>query len=71
MVTLSEIQQQADLLSREDRNGLLTYLLHGLEEFPQGIDDMEVLRREAEFDSGIAQELTQNEFLKQVGRGRP
>jgi len=71
MVTLSEIQRQADLLSPEDKNGLLSYLLHGLQESPPGAEDAEVLRRDAELDSGSVKELSQKEFLKQVGRNLP
>lgn len=71
MATLSEVQRQADLLSPEERDGLLSYLLHHREGAPTGIDDDEVLRREEAMDSGEEQTLSKQEFLKQVGRGLP
>jgi hypothetical protein len=70
MVTLSEVRKQADLLSREDKNGLLSYLLHELEA-PRGAGDEEILERESEFEAGLVSELSQAEFVKQVGRGLP
>ena len=71
MVTLSEIQRQADELSPEDREGLLSYLIQRLDGGPQGIDDAEVLRREEEMNSGQVEALSQDDFLQQVGRRLP
>ena len=68
MVTLTEVQRQADQLSAEDRESLLSYLLHGLHEAPLGADDAEVFRREREMDSGICATLSYEEFLEQAGR---
>jgi len=65
------MQRQADELSPEDREGLLSYLIHRLPGAPDGSDDIEVLRREGEMDSGEVKPLTQDEFLKQVGRALP
>lgn len=69
MVNLSEVRQQVEALSAEDKEGLLAYLSHELPEPPVGADDSEVLRREAEMDSGEVEPITHEEFLKQVGRG--
>lgn len=68
MVIFSEIQRQAAELSREEREGLVAYLLHGLDGAPLGPDDAEVNRREAEMDSGEVEPISHAEFLKQVGR---
>lgn len=68
MVQLAEIQRQAEALSREDREGLLAYLLHGLSGTPLGPDDAEVAQREDEMDSGKVRAIDHDEFLSQVGR---
>ena len=68
MVRLLDIQHQAEKLSSEDREGLLAYLIHGLTHAPVGVDDAEILQREAEMDSGAVQPVSHREFLQQVGR---
>lgn len=68
MPSLRKVQEQADELSTEDRQGLLAYLIHSLPSPPLGPDDHEVMRREAEMDSGAGQAISHEEFLKQVGR---
>ena len=68
MVQLAELQKQADELSAEDRQGLLAYLLHGLTGAPEGADEEELLRREAEMDSGDVKPLSHREFVREVGR---
>lgn len=70
MVQLAEVQAQARKLSREDREGLMMHLLHELEGLPEGPDDDEVARRDAEMDSGAVVAISHEEFLAQVGRGR-
>lgn len=68
MAALQEIQRSADLLSEEDRAGLLAYLLATLPAAPLGADDAEVSRREAEMDSGAVKPLTYEEFLSALDR---
>ena len=68
MVKLLDIQHQAEKLSSEDREGLLAYLIHDLSHPPVGVDDAEILQREAEMDSGVVQTVSHREFLQQVGR---
>ncbi len=68
MVQLADVQEQVRQLSREDREGLVAYLLHGLEGMPMGPDDEEVARRESEMDSGSVTPISHAEFLSQVGR---
>ncbi len=68
MVQLVDIQKQAKELSQEDREGLVAFLLHGFTGAPSGPDDEEVLRREAEMDSGAVEPISHAEFLAQVGR---
>ena len=70
MPSLTEVQEQVDELSTEDRQGLLAYLIHSLPSPPLGADDQEVMRREAEMDSGEVQAISHEQFLAQVGRGR-
>ncbi len=70
MVRLADIQRQAEELSREDREGLVAYLLHGLGGMPQGPDDEEVARREAELDSGEVKPISHAEFVAELGRPR-
>jgi len=66
VATLSEIQRQADDLSSEDKESLLSYLLHGLHGAPVGADDTEVRRREEEMDSGRVATLSYEDFLLQA-----
>jgi hypothetical protein len=68
MVQLADIQRQTEELSQEDREGLVAYLLHSLAGMPQGPDDEEVDRREAEMESGAVRPISHAEFLAQVGR---
>lgn len=68
MAPLVALQKQADELSQEDRESLLAYLIHGLPGAPEGPDDDEVLRRDAELESGAVKAISHEEFLRQVGR---
>jgi hypothetical protein len=70
MVQLADVQKQAAALTPEERQGLLAYLLHDLRGLPEGADDEELMRRDAEMDSGEVTPLSHEEFLSQVGRGR-
>jgi hypothetical protein len=64
MTGLLALQKQADELSQEDREGLLTYLIHGLPCVPSGPDDEEVFSREAEMESGSVKPINHEEFLR-------
>ena len=68
MAPLVALQKQADELSKEDRESLLASLIHGLPGAPEGPDDDEVLRRDAELESGAVKAVSHEEFLRQVGR---
>lgn len=70
MVRLAEIQRQADELSREDKAGLLAYLLHTLEGAPQGPDDDEVLRRDVDLESGSVEAISHEEFVLRMRPNR-
>ena len=70
MVRLAHLQKEADKLSPEDREGLLVYLLHTIPGAPQGPDDEEVMRRDAELESQSATPLTHEEFIAQVRSDR-
>jgi len=68
MVSLLDVQKQADALSFEEKEGLLAYLIQALPAPSKWADDAEVLRREEEMDSGAVELISHEEFLKQVGR---
>jgi putative addiction module component (TIGR02574 family) len=68
MSTLSEIQKQADILSPEDRAGLVSCLLDSLPDPPPGPDEAEVARRVEEMDSGAVKSISYDQFLAEVGR---
>ena len=67
MAELAALRKQADELSQEDRESLLAYLVEGLPNLPLGASDEEVLRRDAELESGAVKALTHEEFLKRAG----
>ncbi|MDF1737677.1 MAG: addiction module protein [Verrucomicrobiales bacterium] len=69
MVTLSDVQNQSDSLSQEDKAGLITHLLASLSSPPPGPDDEEVQRRVEEMDSGEVAPISHEQFLAEVGRG--
>jgi hypothetical protein len=62
-----EIQNQTVDLSIEEKEGLLAFLVNDVSPVI-GADDDEVLRREAEMDSGEVKPISHDEFLAQVGR---
>ena len=68
MVTLNELQKQADELSSEDRAGLVHYLVERLPDAPMGPDDDEVARRERDLESGEVSGITHDAFRREVGR---
>lgn len=70
MVRLADIQKQADELSREDRAGLLAHLLHTLDGSPQGPDNQEVLRRDADLESSSVKAISHDEFIRRARSSR-
>ncbi|MFK7909204.1 MAG: hypothetical protein AB8F34_01240 [Akkermansiaceae bacterium] len=68
MTTVTEIQDAVASLPSKDRAEIATFILEGLDEVHYWVEDEEVLRRAAEFDSGEEKGLTHNEFLQACGR---
>lgn len=68
MTKVAEIQDAVASLSSRDRAKIATFILEGLDEVHHWVEDEEVLRRAAEFDSGEEKGLTHDEFLKACGR---
>lgn len=68
MSTLLEIQEAADHLTLEEREGLIAHLLAGMPAAPMGADDDEANQRDMEMDSGKAKPLSHAEFLAAVDR---
>ncbi len=66
MVQLADLQKQTDLLSQEDRESLLAYLLHSLPSI-SGPGDEEVFARETEMDGGNVVLHSHADFLKAAG----
>ena len=66
MSNLLDIQRQAEELSAEDREGLLAFLVRGLEKPPSGPSDDEVLEREREMDAGETATVSFDEFVSQA-----
>lgn len=66
MITLSKVQEQIVDLSNEDRKELIAFLLHGItDDFPV-VTDEEILRREAEMDSGEVETVSYDDFVRIV-----
>jgi len=68
MSDLLEIQQQADLLSEEERAELAAHLLSSVTKTFLGASDDEVDRRDRDLDSGQVTAISHDEFIRQVGR---
>jgi len=67
MSKILDIQEQTSTLSKSEKEGLVAYLVDEVTPVI-GADDEEVLKREAEMDSGEVQTISHAEFLAQVGR---
>jgi len=68
MSDLLEIQQQADLLSEEERAELAAHLLSSVTKTFLGASDDEVDRRDRDLDSVQVTAISHDEFIRQVGR---
>ena len=70
MLSLIEIQKEADKLSTEEKAGLVAHLLAS---FPpselEGDDDGEADRRDLEVDNGEVTLISYEQFRHEVGRG--
>lgn len=66
MVKLAEIQKKTDELSPEDKERLLAYILHSLDDAPEGISDEEIMLRDSELSSGTVHAVTHESFVAQV-----
>lgn len=69
MTKVTEIQEAVASLPSKDRAKIASFILEGLEEAHYWVEDEEVLRRAAEFESGDEKGLTHDEFMKACGRG--
>ncbi len=68
MTKVAEIQDAVASLPASDRAEIAAFILGGLEEAHYWVEDEEVLRRSAEFDSGVEKGLSHTEFLEACGR---
>ncbi|MBK1833315.1 hypothetical protein [Roseibacillus ishigakijimensis] len=68
MKTLKEVIHDADQLSTQEQANLATHLLKMLRGAPLGPNEAELLRREAEIETGTAELLTHQELCKELGR---
>lgn len=68
-MSLAEIQEQALALNDQDRARLIASLIETLPPAVQLSDD-EVLQRDADLDSGHAEEISHQEFISRVEKNR-
>jgi hypothetical protein len=68
MEGIVEIRETAARLSTPERAELAVFLLSSLDDTHHWVDDEEVQRRSQELESGEVQALTQEEFMRAVGR---
>ena len=68
-MSLAEIQEQALALSEQDRARLIASLIETLPPDVHLSDD-EVRQRDADLDSGRAEEISHDEFISRVEKNR-
>ena len=68
-MSLAEVQKQALALNEEERGQLAALLLETLPPDVE-ISDEEVLQRDADLDSGRAEEISHEEFVRRVEQER-
>ena len=68
-MSLAEVEKQALALSEDDRARLVASLLATLPPDVE-ISDEEVLQRDADLDSGRAEEISHEEFVRRVEQER-
>ncbi len=69
-MSLAELEKEALALPETERARLAISLLRTLSPPGPGPSDEEVLQRDAELDSGNAEEISHEEFLRRVERER-
>ena len=67
MKNLIKLKKEADQLSEEDRAGLAAHLLSTLPAAPQGADDDEADRRDAEMDAGSVEPISDSNLCGKSG----
>lgn len=65
-----QLQKEALALPENERARLVVSLLETLPPLDSDISDEEVLQRDADLDSGQAEELSHEEFVRRVERER-
>lgn len=68
-MSFAEIQEQALALNEQDRARLIASLVETISPEVQLSDD-DVLKRDADLDSGRAEEISQQEFTSRVEKNR-
>lgn len=68
MVSLIEIQKDVEMLSNEDKEGLVAHLLASFKNSPVGVSDDEINERDIEMDTKKVPPISHSEFRSQVGR---
>ncbi|CAN5686561.1 hypothetical protein BH11VER1_BH11VER1_33490 [soil metagenome] len=68
MTQVTQLRAAATELSPADRAELAEFLLSTLDETHHWVDDVEVMKRRDELDSGAARGLSRSEFNQQCGR---
>jgi hypothetical protein len=68
-MSLAEVEKEALALNEADRARLIAALIETL---PPDVDlsDEEVLQRDADLESGRAEEISHDEFVRRVGKER-
>ncbi len=69
-MSLAEVEKEALALPAAERASLAVSLLRTLSPADPGPSDEEVLQRDAELDSGSAEEISHEEFVQRVERER-
>ena len=69
-MSLADIQKEALALTQKQRARLVISLLETLPPPEEEIPDEEVFQRDAELESGRAQEISHDEFTRRVERER-
>lgn len=69
-MSLAEVEKEALALPEAERALLTVSLLRTLSAADPGPSDDEVLERDAELDSGRAEEISHEEFVRRVTRER-
>ncbi len=69
-MSIAEVEKEALALPENERARLAVTLLETLPPPEAGISDEEVLQRDADLESGRAEEVSHEEFLRRVERER-